>query len=66
MNHIVQKDVIVLIYVYSNKIINKRINMTTKEIAQEIANKVNMPYIWEDILIRLNSQLPLPFKLGND
>ena len=40
--------------------------MTTKEIAQEIENKVNMPYIWEDILIRLNSQLPLPFKLEND
>ena len=37
--------------------------MTVKEIAKEIANKANMPYVWEDIKERLETQIPLPFKL---
>lgn len=36
---------------------------TTKDIAILIANKVNMPYCWEDISQRLEKGIALPFKL---
>ena len=39
--------------------------MTTKEIAKKIANKVGMPYCWENIKERLEKGIALPFKLKN-
>lgn len=33
-----------------------------KELAKLIANKLHVPYAWEDIMGRINSGRPLPFK----
>lgn len=37
--------------------------MELNEMAKEIANHAGMPYVWEDIVIRLKCGMALPFKL---
>jgi len=44
----------------------KKTDASVKEIAHLIANKVSMPYCWEDIYNRLVMGIKLPARLTDD